>query len=151
MNLDDINTPQQRSVPVLVVDANADHQLLIGYSLRISVPEVEPVFAATDQEALAYLKRCEASPAAFPQLVLLDPYSPQAETGWQLLKEIKMRYPHLPVFVLSALRDSDDVRRAYELGANSFIGKPTNLPQWEEQFQILRTYWLQVVTLPSPG
>ena len=62
-----------------------------------------------------------------------------------------MRYPHLPVFVLSALRESDDVRRAYELGANSFIGKPTDLQEWEEQFQNLRTYWLQVVTLPFPG
>lgn len=112
------------------------------------MPESEPTFSASAEEALAYLDKCAAKEARLPQLVLLDLHLPQPEIGWQLLQELRARYPALPIVVLSAYHDSEAVRQAYQLGAHSFIGKPFNRQDWKAHFEILRTYWLDVVTLP---
>ena len=142
-----VSSRQNRSLSVLVIEDNPDHQLLIGYSLRTSVPEAEPVFMSTAEETFAYLEKSVVTQTPFPKLVLLDFHLPQPEVGRQLLKELRTRYPHLPVLVLSAHPDPDDVKQAYELGALSFIRKPVGLAKWEQYFQTLRDYWLEVVTL----
>lgn len=142
-----INT-HNRSLLVLVVENNPDHQLLIGYSMRARMPEAEPVFLLDVHEAITYLDQCLITKAPFPQLVLLDIHLPQPGSGWQLLKEFRAHYPRLPVIVLSTRQDQDDVKRAYELGAHSFIEKPSGLQHWEHHFQALRTYWLGTVSLP---
>ena len=132
-----------------MIEDNPDHQLLIGYSLRASIPQIEPVFAATADEALEYLNKCLMGYSPFPELVLLDVNLPQPEMGWQLLKQLRTGHPCLPVLVLSGNHEPHFVQRAYELGAHSFLAKPHNLEGWEMQFQILRIYWLGIVTLPS--
>lgn len=137
-----------RSSFVLVIEANSDHQLLIGYSLRASVVSTEPVFIATTEETIRYLDECSSGQNPFPQLILLDIHLPQPEQGWQLLKYLKTHYRYLPVLVLSSDSGSDYVNQAYELGANSFIAKPIRLESWEGHFRILLPYWLDVVTLP---
>lgn len=137
-----------RSSFVLVIEANSDHQLLIGYSLRASVVSTEPVFIATAEETIRYLDECSSGQSPFPQLVLLDIHLPQPDQGWQLLTYLKTRYRHLPVLVLSSDCEPDQISQAYELGANSFIAKPVRLEYWEGHFRILLLYWLGVVTLP---
>jgi len=77
MSLDHIGNPRQRSLPILVVENDPDHHLLIAHSLRVSVPEAVPTFLFTAQEALAHLDQCENRQAAFPRLVLLDIHLPQ--------------------------------------------------------------------------
>lgn len=80
--------------------------------------------------------------------MLLDIHLPEPRQGWQLLEELKGRYPRLPVLALSAHQDADTIRLAYQLGVHSFLAKPMALSEWERNFAILRTYWLDVVTLP---
>ncbi|WP_425290944.1 response regulator [Spirosoma linguale] len=135
---------------MLVVEANPDHHLLIGYSCQVNKFQVKPVFATTAEEALEYLEIYANDKQLFPQLVLLDLLVPRPEKGLQLIKDIRAVYPRLPVVVLSQHQDHDDIQRAYDMGANSFIAKPLNLLDWEEHFQILLSYWLTVVTL-SPA
>jgi CheY-like chemotaxis protein len=139
---------QNRFLPILVVEDNPDHQHLILHSLQHRLPEAQPVFTSSMEETLAYLTQCANVRGSFPQLVLLDIHLPKPEQGWQLLKELKVRYPRLPVLALSAHQDADTIRQAYELGIHSFLAKPLVLPDWERYFAVLRTYWLDVVTLP---
>ncbi len=82
---------RKRSLPILVVDDNSDHQLLIGYSLRASIPEAEPIFTTTAEETLRYLNECLIKSMRFPQLVMLDLYLPKADNGWRLLTELRTR------------------------------------------------------------
>jgi CheY-like chemotaxis protein len=138
-----------RSFFILVVEDNPDHQLLIGYSLRASIPQAEPVFVSLAEEALSYLDECFIGKKPFPKLCLLGIKQPPPESAWYLLKQLRKRYPCLPVLVLSAQEDSDCIRLAYELGAHSFLTKPRDLEGWEVQFKLLTIYWLGVVTLPS--
>lgn len=135
---------------MLVVEANPDHHLLIGYSCQVNKFQVKPVFATTAEEALDYLEIYANDKQLFPQLVLLDLLVPRPDKGLQLIKDIRAIYPRLPVVVLSQHQDQDDIQRAYDMGANSFIAKPLNLLDWEEHFHILLSYWLTVVTL-SPA
>jgi len=140
---------RNKSFPLLVVEDNKDHQLLIGYSLRAKIPLAQPVFASSAKEARTHLEITFDKQEDFPQLVLLDLYLPDPTLGWQLLKDIRARYPRLPVIILSSHQDAAVVETAYELGAHSFINKPMDLDEWEHYFRVLNDYWLGTVTLPS--
>ncbi|AKD58771.1 hypothetical protein SD10_24715 [Spirosoma radiotolerans] len=138
---------QRSSIPLLVVDKNKDHQLLIGYCLRTKIPQAEPTFAATTQEALSFLRHSFNQKEDFPKLLLLDLSLPKTIHGFALLKEIRICYPLLPVIILNTKQDQSLVNRAYQLGAHSFMGKPLNLEEWENHFQMIKEYWLWTVTL----
>lgn len=140
--------PMVRTMCALVIEDNPDHQLLIGYSFRASIPQAEPVFASSAAEARTYLQQSHIQKKCFPRFVLLDLYLPQIELGWQLLKEIRAAYPALPIIVLSAYDNKACVQQAYTLGAHSFIVKPSSLPEWEACFEQFGSYWLKTVTLP---
>ena len=53
-----------------------------------------------------------------------------------------------PVVVLTTSRAPGDVRRAYELCANSFLRKPLELPDFVALIGDVRHWWLERVELP---
>jgi two-component system, NtrC family, response regulator AtoC len=55
--------------------------------------------------------------------VLLDLVMPQPD-GFEVLRRIRDRDPRVPVIVLSALSDAEDVVRAMKLGATDYLPKP---------------------------
>lgn len=140
---------RNKSVSLLVIEDNEDHQLLIGYSLKAKVPRANPVFAHTAQEALRHLQFTCTDPEAFPQLVFLDLFLPDLSEGWELLTDLKKDYPLLPIIVLSSSKDTDIIRQAYVLGAHSFLRKPSSLDEWESTFRTLNEYWFNLISLPS--
>lgn len=56
------------------------------------------------------------------ELILLDLYLPD-RSGFDLLAELRERWPAISVVVLSVSTDRDDITRALELGALGFIPK----------------------------
>ena len=135
--------------PLLVVENNKDHQLIIGYCLRANIPQAEPIFATTAKEAKAFLQLSFAQRKTFPQLMLLDPFLPNLTKGFGLLTELRTAYPLLPIVILSHQQDQQLVNESYQRGAHSVIIKSTGLASWEQQFQRLKDYWLDVVSLPK--
>ena len=71
-------------------------------------------------QAKALIKRC----ANDVSLVLLDVNLPGG-TGFELLELIR-RHSAVPVFILSALRQQEQMQRGQALGAQAFIEKPFN-------------------------
>ena len=55
----------------------------------------------------------------------------------------------LPVVVLTSSRESADVNRAYDLGANSFLVKPVGFAELLEMVKTLDVYWLQLNEAPE--
>ncbi|WP_461102196.1 response regulator [Spirosoma koreense] len=145
---DDKRNRQKRSFPLLVVETNEDHQLVIQYSLLHSMPQAEAVYTSTAEETLRYLRIASITRLNFPRVVLLDLFMPAPETGFQLLAEIRQTYPRLPIIVLSGSQEEDLIRQAYELGASSYLSKPTSLDAWERCFLVFNLYWSGTVTLP---
>ena len=80
-----------------------------------------------------------------PSLVLLDLKMPRA-TGFELLKWIR-NHPKLgalPVLVLSGSELHDDIRRAYDHGANSYLIKPLGFEALVDMVKDVNEVWVAV-------
>jgi DNA-binding response OmpR family regulator len=75
----------------------------------------------------ACLRRLEEEPE--PDLILLDMSMPGL-SGIDVLHQVRARWSHdqLPVIMVSALGDSDDIVAGLEAGANDYVVKPVNMP-----------------------
>ena len=86
-----------------------------------------------------------------PNLILLDLGLPRM-SGFEVLQAVrKHRNEHVrrtPVVVLTTSRAPSDVRKAYDLCANSFVSKPLELDDYVNLIGEVRHWWLQRVELP---
>lgn len=104
-------------------------------------------------EALAYLRREGAygdpSEAPRPDVILLDLNLPRMG-GDELLRHLKQdpRFKQIPIIVLTTSGRSDDVRQAYEDGANAYLLKPVEFSRFTEVIEQLGKFWLHTVELP---
>lgn len=85
-----------------------------------------------------------------PGLILLDLKLPKV-SGTEVLRTIKsdVQTRDIPVIVLSSSKEDSDIRRCYELGANSYVVKPVDFEQFTETVQRIGTYWLETNEGPS--
>jgi CheY-like chemotaxis protein len=99
------------------------------------------------QDAIDYLQSAgayaERTDNPLPCLILLDLNLP-TRSGFEVLKWIRQHptYKKLVVVVFSASALPKDIDMAYELGANSYIVKPSGLPKLMEIGQLLKGWWL---------
>ncbi len=63
-----------------------------------------------------------------PDAVLLDLVMP-APDGFEVLRQVRARDARLPIVVLSALSDAEDVVRAMKLGATDYLPKPFDVSE----------------------
>jgi CheY-like chemotaxis protein len=85
-----------------------------------------------------------------PCLILLDLNMPRMD-GRETLKIIK-NHPDLkeiPVVVLTNSKNQEDIDGTYRNGANSFFTKPLNYSGLVDLMKLLKTYWLETVSLPQ--
>jgi CheY-like chemotaxis protein len=83
-------------------------------------------------------------------LVLMDVNMPRMN-GLETLAEMKAdpRLVSTPVVMFSVSRNDGDVRRAYQLGASSYVVKPVGLPELVSAVTLMRTYWLGLIEVPE--
>ena len=55
----------------------------------------------------------------------------------------------LPVVVLTSSREPNDINRAYDLGANSYLVKPVSFDALLEMVQVLERYWIVLAERPE--
>jgi DNA-binding NarL/FixJ family response regulator len=107
-------------IRVLIVD---DHKVvrqgLVGF--LATEPGIEVAGEAGDgSEALAKLSRLEAD--ELPDVVLMD-LQMQPMGGVEAITEIRSRYEHLEVVVLTSFVEEDEVHAALEAGASGYLLK----------------------------
>lgn len=85
-----------------------------------------------------------------PALVLLDLKLPR-KSGHEVLAWLREQpvLKRLPVVVLTSSRESPDITRAYELGANSYLIKPVIFDDLVELMKRLNFYW-RLTNQPPP-
>lgn len=122
---------------ILVADDSEDDRFLVARALR-KVDDFELIHeVANGEEAVAYLRGeaqfCDRTRHPFPDLLLLDLKMPRMD-GFDVLNWIKSssRKPGT-VVVFSSSPLPQDVRKALELGADSYQLKPRHL----EDFPVL--------------
>ncbi len=120
-------------------------QLGMADALRVARDGEEAVDYLLGQAAYADRRRYP-----LPSLILLDLNIPR-KTGLEVLEWCR-RQPELkriPIVVLTSSQSNDDVSRAYDLGANSYLVKPIDSGAQLEMVKAIRTYWLGLNITPE--
>lgn len=104
-------------VTVLVVDDVPINLILVKKML--SKFNFNVITADNGAQALASIKEKQ------PDLLLLDILMPEMD-GFEVLRRLRENpeYDTLRIVILSALNSTEDIVKAYQLGANDFITKP---------------------------
>jgi len=134
---------------ILLVEDDPDAVELTLQALRAHRPGSRVQLARDGAEALDFLL-CRGSHAqrrgdSDPTVVLLDLKLPRVD-GLEVLRQMRndVRTRATPVVVLTSSRESPDVARSYELGANSYIVKPVNYEKFHAAIGQISHYWLQL-------
>lgn len=139
--------------PILLVEDNPDDELLTLRALKKNHIQNDVVVARDGPEALAYLFGDEAGgkEAITPSIVLLDLKLPKID-GIEVLRRIRNdpRTRLVPVVILTSSREEQDLINGYQLGANSYIRKPVDFPEFIQAVRQLGLYWLILNEAP-PG
>jgi CheY-like chemotaxis protein len=143
-----------RSGKVLLVEDNADDVTFVRMAFQKNkVAEVLEV-VSSGSEAIQYLGG--AGPYAdrqkypMPSLLLLDLGLPLVD-GFEVLKWVRAHQglSRLPIAVLTGSEYPQHRRRAYELGANSFVIKPGGLEGFYAMINAVLGFWLNCCELPQ--
>jgi CheY-like chemotaxis protein len=86
-----------------------------------------------------------------PQVILLDLKMPRIN-GFEFLEWLRSKGPTdlrmTPVVIMSSSDEPKDVKRAYELGANSYLVKPVGWVEFRKRMEALNIYWVEHVETP---
>ncbi|MDY6981875.1 MAG: response regulator [Pseudomonadota bacterium] len=143
-----------RTVTILMADDDEDDRLLTRDALTESRVLNDFHCVADGIELMKYLRREglykdeELYPA--PSLILLDLNMPRLD-GRGALEQLKSdpRLRSIPVIILTTSKAEEDMMRAYDLGAASYITKPVTFDKLVELMRSLGRYWVEFVELPN--
>jgi CheY-like chemotaxis protein len=135
---------------LLADDDKEDIQLVKDYLVDNNVPaDVNEV--ANGQQLLETLRSSGSkhSDQPVPHLIIMDINMPR-KNGFETLRELKAdnHLKHIPVVIFTTSTAPEDVKRAYELGANCFISKPLTSHEWRNTIGKLGRFWLEA-TIPD--
>lgn len=87
-----------------------------------------------------------------PALIFLDLKLPRFH-GFEVLKWMRAQttLPPIPVIVLTSSAVNDDIERAYRLGANCYVVKPSTPDRLVEIATAFRDWWLKHSTFANPS
>jgi CheY-like chemotaxis protein len=130
------------SWPVLVAEDNPDDFLLLDAAWS-RAGKGHALVCEPDGFALLQRLRLPGMRAA---LVLMDVNMPRMN-GFEALAEMKVdpRLDFTPVVMFSTSSFDSDVRRAYQLGASSYVVKPIGMPELVSAVALIRSYWLGLI------
>jgi CheY-like chemotaxis protein len=132
---------------VLYVEDSTDDFVLLKLASRKCGTPFSLQHAEDGDQAIAYLSGTgvygDREEHPFPDLVLLDLRMPRLD-GFEVLQWIRgnPETKSLPVVVLAGSAFRADVRRALELGANSYATKPAKFNELEVLVDQIADVWL---------
>lgn len=139
---------------VLLVEDNPDDFFLVEEAFKRAELPARLRWVKNGLEGKDYLlgkaKFLDRLENPLPNLALVDLKMP-AMSGFELLEWIRNQpfLKRMPVVVLTSSERSPDVNRAYDLGANSYLVKPSSLKDLVHMVQSLRHYWLKLNRNPE--
>lgn len=138
--------------PILLVEDSEDDQMLIRRAFAKARLQ-NPLHIVDDgDKAVAYLSGAgtyaDRNAHPMPTIILLDLKLPR-RSGHEVLAWLReSSLPKIPVVVLTSSAETADVKRAYDLGANSYLVKPVEFDGLIEMVRNLGVYWLVMNELP---
>lgn len=135
---------------VLLVDDNPADIDLTSDVLAKSKRHFRVTAVNDGAEAISFLRQQgKYAEAPVPDLVVLDLNLPRKD-GREVLAEVKAdpNLAKIPVVIFTTSQANSDISRSYELGANCYLRKPGNLPDFVAVVQSMADFWLGFASLP---
>lgn len=141
-------------VEVLIVEDNPNDAELTLRALKKNNLANDIYVAEDGQEALDFIfcrgefaSRNSARPL---KVVFLDLKLPKI-SGLDVLREIKSNplTKKIPVVIVSSSKEDPDIKTAYELGANGYVVKPVEFPDFMKSLENTGLFWLLVNVPPK--
>lgn len=134
-------------IEILIVEDNQFDADLTIRALRKQNLANKLIHLRDGAEALDFIfasgKFADRNINQLPQVILLDLKMPKVN-GLEVLQTIKAddRTKAIPVVILTSSAEDPDIRRCYELGANSYIVKPVEFENFAKAVSDLGLYWM---------
>ena len=132
---------------LLLVEDNEDDAFLMTRALKSAAVELPMQIVGDGQRAMDYLRGAGAygdrDAYPLPDVIFLDIKLPQVD-GLEVLRWIREQpsIRRTVVIILTSSNHPDDVRRAYDLGANSCVVKPASYQDLVQFAKAFKAYWL---------
>lgn len=141
------------NVVILVAEDSEDDRFMYGRALeKLGFRNVQ--FVPDGEEAINYLrahgKYADRHQHPFPDWLILDLKMPR-KGGFEVVEWVR-EHPEcgvIPTIVMTSSMIPADVKRAYELGANTFFSKPHSQAELMSLFKCLLDYWCKA-EVPQP-
>lgn len=144
---------RNKPITILLADDDPDDRQLMKEAFEETHLAHDLRFVADGEELMDYLNHrgrfAARGSAPSPGLILLDLNMPRKD-GREALREIKAdpRLKNIRVVIMTTSKAEEDVIRAYELSAASYITKPVTFERLVDVIRTLGKYWLEIVELP---
>lgn len=140
---------------VLIADDDPDDCLMIRDAFAERFRNCRLRFVHDGDQLLRFLNRGSPyntpdQPCTLPDLILLDLNMP-LKGGREALQELKSttRLRRIPIIVLTTSHDEQDILDCYDLGASSYIVKPSRYSDLLDVVSSIKNYWADTVRLPK--
>jgi CheY-like chemotaxis protein len=135
---------------ILIAEDDADDRYLMKTALAETGITEEVEYVENGVEVINYLESIkeEDGEINYPKFILLDLNMPKMD-GREVLKMMKTNdvYRKIPVIVFSTTKNQLEVKRCYDLGANTYIVKPVSYDTLVETIREICAYWFNTATL----
>ena len=136
----------ERNLTILIIEDDHNDVLLLKSALKRENIN-NPIQVVHDgQEGIDYLqgegKFHDRDKYPFPSVIFTDLKMPRL-SGFDVLTWLKS-HPDcfvLPVIVLSASKLDEDIKKAYQMGANAYMVKPSQIEELQEMIKTAYKFW----------
>lgn len=142
---------EDRQQLILVVEDQAEHLQIIEQVLSDDADNARIVVISTTTEATDFiLRKGQHTQSQRPDIVLLNMRLADAQAH-TLLSTIKTnpQLKQIPTIILTPDASQADILSSYQQQCNSFVIKPQNSTHLSETLQVVKSFWLSLVTLPA--
>jgi CheY-like chemotaxis protein len=138
-------TTPDKPLPLLLIEDDDNDVYLFGHALKKSGLSAKLSVVHDGQEALDYFQGIapfsDRNIHPLPVLTFLDLNLPRMH-GLEFLQSLrKTSLDHSVIIVLTSSAAELDIREAYNLGANSYLVKPSEPRELIEILNLVANYW----------
>jgi CheY-like chemotaxis protein len=133
-------------LPILIAEDDQNDVFILKRALRTAGFNNPFHISKDGADVMSYLKGEEPysdrEKHQFPRVLFTDLKMPNVD-GFELLQWLKdhEEYSVIPRLVLSSSQQPQDIERAYQLGANSYLVKPATFDDLVKLLRLVLDYW----------
>jgi len=137
---------------IVLIEDNQDHAKILKWAFERTSHQTHLTFFQDPETALKHLCQSGKRLIGPPDLIFLDFNLPKID-GRDVLAKLKSSdaSKNVPVIILSSSERDEDVRKAYELGASTYISKAVIMNDLSDSLQSVLDYWSRIAKLPRRG